>query len=127
MVIWAFVCGREVLHDYAMEVKSIIHLLFKAIAKLLKLEEEDTFVKQFGERQQLTARLNFYPPCPKPDQVLGLKPHSDKSGISVLFQVNEVEGLHVFRDNKWFRVPVIPHALVINVGDQMQVCLLNLS
>ncbi|XP_057514571.1 protein SRG1-like [Actinidia eriantha] len=111
---------REIIHDYSMKINSVLDLLFKAIAMSLNLEA-DCFLKQFGERAHLIARFNFYPPCPRPDQVLGLKPHSDKSGMTVLLQDKEVEGLHVLKDDQWFRVPIIPHALVINVGDQMQI------
>ncbi|XP_059636585.1 protein SRG1-like [Cornus florida] len=110
----------EVLHDYALKVKCVLDILFKAIAKSLNLEE-NIFLNQFGERASLISRFNFYPPCPRPDQVLGLKPHSDKSGMTVLLQDKEVEGLHVLKDDQWFKVPIIPHALVVNVGDQMQI------
>lgn len=107
-----------------MKIKTIIDLLFKAMAKSLNLEE-NSFLDQFGDRAMLIARFNFYPRCPRPDQVLGLKPHSDKSGITVLLQDKEVEGLHVLKDEQWFKVPIIPHALVVNVGDQVEVCFLN--
>ncbi|KAK2991073.1 hypothetical protein RJ640_010075 [Escallonia rubra] len=111
---------REILTEYAVKIKSIIDLLFKSIAKSLNLED-NTFLSQFGDRQVLIARVNFYPRCPRPDQVLGLKPHSDKSGITVLLQDKEVEGLHVLKDHQWFKVSIIPHALVVNVGDQMEI------
>ena len=39
----------------------------------------------------------------------------------MLLQDKEVEGLQVFKDNQWSRVPTIPHALVVNLGDQMEV------
>ncbi|KAL7189826.1 hypothetical protein ACSBR1_039461 [Camellia fascicularis] len=111
---------REITHEYSLKVKCVLDILFKAIAKSLNLEE-DSFLNQFGPRAHLIARFNFYPPCPRPDQVLGLKPHSDKSGVTVLLQDKEVEGLHVLKDDQWFRVPIVPHALVVNVGDQMQI------
>ena len=95
-------------------------VLFKAMAKSLNLEE-NSFSSRFGERAVMQTRFNFYLSCPRPDLVLGVKPHSDRSGITVLLQDKEVEGLQVFKDDKWFKVPVIPHALVVNLGDQMQV------
>ncbi|KAL6974066.1 hypothetical protein U1Q18_028249 [Sarracenia purpurea var. burkii] len=110
---------REILQEYSMKMKYVLDLLFKAIAKSLNLQE-GSFLNQFGERAHLIARINFYPPCPRPEQVLGLKPHSDKSGMTVLLQDKEVEGLHVLKNDQWFRVPIIPNALVVNVGDQMQ-------
>ena len=97
-------------------------VLFKAIAKSLNLEE-NSFLNQFGEQSLMQTRFNFYPPCSRPDLVHGVKPHTDRSGITVLLQDKEVEGLHIVVDGKWHRVPVIPHALVVNLGDQMQVYL----
>jgi hypothetical protein len=56
-----------------------------------------------------------------PDHVLGVKPHADGSSITFLLQDKEVEGLQVLKDNQWFKVPIIPDALVINLGDQLEV------
>ncbi|XP_034699138.1 protein SRG1-like isoform X2 [Vitis riparia] len=111
---------REVLDEYGTKVKIIMDVLLKAMAKSLNLEE-NSFSSQFGERAVMQTRFNFYLSCPRPDLVLGVKPHSDRSGITVLLQDKEVEGLQVFKDDKWFKVPVIPHALVVNLGDQMQI------
>ncbi|XP_059637864.1 jasmonate-induced oxygenase 4-like isoform X1 [Cornus florida] len=111
---------REILNDYAMKMKSILDLLIKAIAKSLDLED-NCLLNQFGDWAVLSARINFYPPCPRPDQVLGLKTRSDRSGMTVLLQDKDVEGLQVLKDDQWFKVPIIPYALFINVGDQMQI------
>ena len=90
------------------------------MAKALNLEE-DSFWNPCGERAAMFLRFNYYPPCPKPDHVLGLKPHADGSSVTFLLQDEEVEGFQVFKDNQWFKVPFIPEALVVNVGDQMEV------
>jgi isopenicillin N synthase-like dioxygenase len=66
-------------------------------------------------------RINYYPPCPIPDHVLGVNVHSDGSSITVLLQDKEVEGLQVLKDNRWLKVPIVPDALLVNVGDQMKV------
>ncbi|KAK8595692.1 hypothetical protein V6N13_000388 [Hibiscus sabdariffa] len=98
----------------------MMDLLFKAMAKSLDLEE-NSFSGQFGDNPVMQVRFNFYPPCSKPDKVLGVKPHSDRSGLTVLLQDEEVEGLQIVKDERWITVPVIPHALVVNLGDQMQI------
>ncbi|POO01327.1 Oxoglutarate/iron-dependent dioxygenase [Trema orientale] len=110
----------ETLIEYTKKIRSVMDVVFEATARSLKLEE-DVFLKHFGEKTAMVARFNFYPPCPRTDKVLGLKPHSDKSGVTVLLQDKEVEGLQVFKDNQWSRVPTIPHALVVNLGDQMEI------
>jgi isopenicillin N synthase-like dioxygenase len=56
-----------------------------------------------------------------PDHVLGVKPHADGSSLTNLLQDKQVEGLQVLKDNQWFKVPIIPDALVINVGDLLEV------
>jgi isopenicillin N synthase-like dioxygenase len=90
------------------------------MAKSLKLEE-DCFLNECGERDAMFMRINYYPPCPMPDHVLGLKPHTDGSSITFVLQDKEAEGLQVLKDNQWFKIPIIPDALVINVGDQLEV------
>ncbi|KAK5829761.1 hypothetical protein PVK06_013554 [Gossypium arboreum] len=97
---------REVLHEYSIKQKQLVDLLFKAMAKLLALEE-NSFSDQFGDNPVM--------------HVLGLKPHSDRSWITVFLQDELVEGLQFVKDEKWITVPVIPHALVVNLGDQMQI------
>ncbi|KAB2016648.1 hypothetical protein ES319_D08G108600v1 [Gossypium barbadense] len=57
----------------------------------------------------------------RPDQVLGVKPHADGSVITMLLPDKEVEGLQVLKDDQWFNVPIIPQALLINVGDQAEI------
>ena len=55
------------------------------------------------------------------DHVLDVKPHADGSTITFLLQDEEVEGLQVLKDDQWFKIPIIPDALLINVGDQIEV------
>jgi isopenicillin N synthase-like dioxygenase len=110
------------LNDYGVKLKCMMEILLKAMAKSLDLEES-SFLSQFGDNPIMQVRFNFYPPCSRPDMVLGVKAHSDRSGITVLLQDEAVEGLQILKDDRWIKVPVIPHALVVNLGDQMQVCL----
>ena len=91
-----------------------------AMADSLNLEE-NTFLEICGEEGVMSGRFNFYPLCPRPDAVLGIKPHTDGTAVTLLLQDNEVEALQVKKDDKWFRVPPLPHALFVNVGDQMEV------
>lgn len=117
----SILCCREILNEYTNKLREIVELLLKAMARSLKLKE-DSFLDQYGERAIMTGRFNFYPPCPRPDLVLGLKPHSDGSAVTILLQDREVEGLQFMKDDQWVRVPNnIPHALLVNVGDQVEV------
>ncbi|XP_058114291.1 protein SRG1-like [Magnolia sinica] len=103
-----------------MKIKVVAHLILRALANLANLEE-DYFVKEFGDRANLYARFNYYPPCSQPDLVLGIKSHSDGCAITILLQDNSVDGLEVFKDGKWIKIPAIPHALLVNIGDQLEI------
>ncbi|XP_076918023.1 flavonol synthase/flavanone 3-hydroxylase-like [Bidens hawaiensis] len=115
---------RETIDDYTAKIRSIYVVIFEAMAKCLDLEE-NCFAKHFTkENDILLGRFMLYPPCPTPDAVLGVKAHSDRSGITLLLQDPGVEGLQVLNDGKWYMVPVIRDALFVNLGDQMQFTIL---
>ena len=111
---------RIILHEYSMKINDVIHLVLQAMANLVGLEE-DYFVRQFGDKATAHARFNYYPPCSRPDLVLGLKSHSDGSGITILLPDPAVDGLEVLKDNQWVKVRPVHHAILINVGDQIEV------
>ena len=97
-----------------MKIKIVTEVLFKAIVKSLNLEE-NSFLNQFGEQSLMQTRFNFYPPCSRPDLVHGVKPQTDRSGITILLQDKEVEGLQIVVDGKWYRVPVIYLMLMLSI------------
>ncbi|CAA2980044.1 SRG1-like isoform X2 [Olea europaea subsp. europaea] len=111
---------RAILFEYATRIEQIEEQLLKSMSRSLNLEE-DCFLKQCGQFKRLAAQFNYYPPCPRPDCVLGLKPHADATTVTILLQDEEVEGLQVMKDDKWFCVPIIPCALLVNVGDQIEI------
>ncbi|WCJ29964.1 2-oxoglutarate (2OG) and Fe(II)-dependent oxygenase superfamily protein [Euphorbia peplus] len=82
----------EILEEYSVKIKSILDILYKAMAR-----------------------------CTRPDLVLGIKPHTDKSGLTVLLQDKQTPGFQLLVNHKWLRVPLIDDALVINLGDLMQI------
>jgi isopenicillin N synthase-like dioxygenase len=72
--------------------------------------------------QPLGMRVNYYPPCRQADRVLGLSPHTDASGLTLLRQKkDDVQGLQIKKDGKWFAVHVLDGAFVINIGDVLEV------
>ncbi|KAF5805141.1 putative codeine 3-O-demethylase [Helianthus annuus] len=111
---------REVLDEYTSKIELIYEVTLKALARSLNLEE-DCFLNQIGTTAPISARYNYYPTCPRPEKVLGVKPHADSSAITLLLQDKEVAGLQLLKDNQWVGVPVVPDALTINVGDQIEI------
>jgi isopenicillin N synthase-like dioxygenase len=115
---------RDVLEEYTVKMKVFTETVSKAIAKSLSLEE-NSFLNQFGERGALQARFNYYLRSERPDLVLGLKPHADGSGYTVILQ-DDVEGLQILKDEQWFTVPTISDAFLVLMGDQMEVYMVHL-
>nr|GEW46537.1 leucoanthocyanidin dioxygenase [Tanacetum cinerariifolium] len=84
--------------------------------------DEDYLEKAFGgEEIGASLRVNFYPKCPQPDLTLGISPHSDSGGITILLPDDHVSGLQVRKDDAWVTVKPIPNAFIINIADQLQV------
>ncbi|XP_021610786.1 protein SRG1 isoform X2 [Manihot esculenta] len=110
---------REILEEYTIKMKMFTEVVSKAMAKSLNLEE-NSFLDQFGTQAPLQARFNYYSCCQRPDLVLGLKAHADGSGYTIILQ-DDVEGLQVLEDKNWVTVPTISDALLILMGDQMEV------
>ncbi|CAE6177722.1 unnamed protein product [Arabidopsis arenosa] len=111
---------RDTLDTYSAEVKSIAKVLFAKLASALKIKPEE-MEKLFDDELGQRIRMNYYPPCPQPDKVIGLSPHSDSTGLTILLQVNEVEGLQIKKDGKWVSVKPLPNAFVVNVGDIIEI------
>nr|GMC69570.1 protein SRG1-like [Ipomoea batatas] len=65
--------------------------------------------------------MNHYPRCPQPDKVIGLYPHSDATGITIVLQLNETEGLQVKKDGMWIPVKPLPDAFIVNIGDIIEI------
>ncbi|MED6160370.1 hypothetical protein PIB30_050880 [Stylosanthes scabra] len=110
----------ETLEEYSREVRKLCENLLKYIGLGLGLKE-DEFKKMFGEAVQ-AIRVNYYPACSRPDLVMGLSPHSDGSALTVLQQAKgSPVGLQILKDGLWMPVHTLPNALVINIGDTIEV------
>nr|XP_020180287.1 2-oxoglutarate-dependent dioxygenase 11-like [Aegilops tauschii subsp. strangulata] len=69
-----------------------------------------------------TFRMGYYPPCtPMPEKVLGFTPHSDMSFLTILLEVNSVQGLQIRRHGAWIPVKPCRDALLVNVGDLLEI------
>uniref|UniRef100_A0ACD5YA60 Uncharacterized protein n=1 Tax=Avena sativa TaxID=4498 RepID=A0ACD5YA60_AVESA len=111
---------RDVLQEYASRTKTIRDLVLRSMAKLLELDD-DYFVDQISKKASGIARFNYYPPCSRPDLVLGFKSHSDGGLLTILFVDQDVGGLQVQKDGKWYSVPAKPYTLVINIADCLEI------
>ncbi|KAJ9135939.1 hypothetical protein P3X46_033059 [Hevea brasiliensis] len=110
---------RDALEAYSEELQSIAKKIFNLVAKTLGIEPDE--LKDLAEEGWQAMRMNYYPPCPEPDLVIGLKPHSDATGLTILLQLNDVEGLQIKKDGMWIPVKPIPNAFIINIGDMLEI------
>ncbi|KAM1173306.1 hypothetical protein FF1_026039 [Malus domestica] len=108
---------RRTLDEFATELNVVTKTVLKAMTRSLGLED-NCFSDLYGN---MDIRFNLYPPCPRPDLVLGFKSHSDSSLITHVLQDKEVEGLQFLKGDEWFRAPIVPDALLIIVGDQVEI------
>jgi len=102
-------------------VKKLAMAILGHMAKALKMDGEE-MVELFSDGFQ-SMRMNYYPPCPEPNKTIGLAPHSDADALTILYQLNETEGLQIRKDGRWVPVKPLPNAFVVNVGDIMEVLL----
>ncbi|KAH6827839.1 hypothetical protein C2S53_015833 [Perilla frutescens var. hirtella] len=109
---------KKMLEEYTEQMKRVTEIVSKSMARSLGLDE-NCFLAQFGEGAQLAIRFNYYSPCTRPDLVLGLKPHADGSGYTIILQ-DEV-GLQIRKDGKWHTAFKNPDALLVLMGDQMEI------
>lgn len=71
---------RDSVERYAIQVERVAQEVLSLFAENLNLEGTDYFKEKFGSEPMNLMRMNLYPPCPRPELVLGLSPHSDGGG-----------------------------------------------
>ncbi|XAR66645.1 Thebaine 6-O-demethylase [Bertholletia excelsa] len=110
---------RNTIEAYSAELKTLAVKILGFMAKALKMQEGE--MEGLFEEGMQSMRMNYYPPCPQPELAIGLSPHSDGIGLTILLQVNEVEGLQIRKDGVWIPVMPLPNAFVVNVGDMLEI------
>lgn len=110
---------REALEDYALGLEKLTMTILEQMAKALKMDSNE--MRELFSGCYQTMRLNYYPPCPKAEQVVGFSQHSDADALTIVLQLNETEGLQIRKDGKWIPVKPIHNAFVVNIGDIMEI------
>ncbi|TKY69490.1 SRG1 protein [Spatholobus suberectus] len=113
-----FLHCRDNLEKYSLEFKTLCITIFEFMRKALKIQHNELL--EFFEEGWQAMRMNYYPLCSQPEQVIGLNPHSDAGALTILLQVNEVEGLQTRKDGMWIPIKPLSNAFVINVGDMLE-------
>jgi len=115
--------------EYMNACREVSNRLIAAIADNLGTSTSE-LLAAFGKDDSSFLRLNYYPLCDDPAPAdaatdatighLGINHHTDAGALTVLIQ-NDQPGLQVYRHRAWQLVEPRPDALVINIGDIVQV------
>ena len=120
---------RAAVEDYYRACEGLACRLLSVISVNLGMEP-DYLARDFRPAHSSFLRLNFYPVCSKParpagtvvatDGHLGINHHTDAGALTLLLQDHQ-PGLEVYRHGDWHLVEPRRDALVVNIGDIVQV------
>ncbi|KAF2915808.1 hypothetical protein DAI22_09g067700 [Oryza sativa Japonica Group] len=110
---------RDSIDKYTVEMSNLTMRLLRFMASDLGVEQEPLLAAFRGKRQ--STALHHYPPCRHPEKVIGIAPHSDGFGLTLLLQVDDTPGLQVSNGGRWHPVRPLPGAFIINIGETLEV------
>ncbi|KAG6406765.1 hypothetical protein SASPL_134375 [Salvia splendens] len=89
--------------------------LVGAVAESMELDRD--YVEEALELKSSFQKFggNFYPPCPEPDQTLGLPAHNDPGLFTILLIRDGLPGLQIDRQDQWFEVNPPPNSMIVNM------------
>jgi len=120
---------RTIVQAFMRSCEGVAFELLGAISTNLGMPA-DHLGRAFRPAHTSFLRLNYYPVCPKPARPtgvqtpesghLGVNHHTDAGALTLLLQDDEA-GLEVHREGGWHLVEPRRDALVVNIGDVVQV------
>lgn len=112
------VCRRE-MRRYSECSLGLRRVLSELLSESLGLGGD--YMARLGCFNSMALLCQYYPVCPQPHMTLGTSKHSDTSFFTVLLQ-DATGGLQVLHDHtRWVDVKPVHGALVVIIGDMMQV------
>ncbi|KNA25004.1 hypothetical protein SOVF_010540 [Spinacia oleracea] len=111
------VCRTEVI-EWDKEVTQLGEKLMGLLSEGLGLSPDKLGGKSYLGRRTMAGQ--YYPYCPEPKKTIGIASHTDPGILTVLLQ-DQVGGLQVKYDGKWINLKPVHGALVVNIGDLLQI------
>ncbi|KAL2458020.1 1-aminocyclopropane-1-carboxylate oxidase3 [Abeliophyllum distichum] len=108
---------RDIMIEFTKQVMKVGSFLFQLLSVALGLKPDH--LEDMGCAEGLALLCHYYPMCPQPELTLGTSQHADGDFLTVLLN-DQVSGLQVLHQNQWVDVPPVRGALVINIGDLLQ-------
>ncbi|GLJ12209.1 hypothetical protein SUGI_0186670 [Cryptomeria japonica] len=110
----------EVNDEYGRALFQVLNKLLSVLSIYLGLKEGGLKEVLGGEDLEMEMKVNYYPPCPQPELALGVEAHTDMSAMTLLVS-NQVPGLQVHKDGHWVTVDYVPNAIIVHIGDQLEI------
>ncbi|GMN53454.1 hypothetical protein TIFTF001_022594 [Ficus carica] len=103
--------------EYSKQMMKVGILLFDLMSEALGLSP--SYLNDIDCAEGLTVVCHYYPACPQPELTMGATKHADNDFLTVVLQ-DDIGGLQILHENKWIDISPQPGALVVNVGDLLQ-------
>lgn len=111
------------IQTYVVEARKVLDEILKYLEQAFGLKK-DCFTRYFDPaKSEINVPINYYPPCPAPESVLGLTSHSDISTLTLLMESEASGGLQVMsRESKnWLTVTWPKDMLLVGAGDLLEI------